>query len=174
MQATTDVKLGKDFMIMRKASLILGLLTLVVGLQQCKKSKTIDNGVDFFPPVQVNTQLNLNLPQYIPLSFPQGYVYLPEGNKGIVVFNKPSGGYVAFDRTCSHNPTDACAQVTVDSNFVGYRCGKYESGFQACCTSVFDLQSGVVINGPAVRPLRAYFTSYDATNNILFISSNPF
>jgi Rieske Fe-S protein len=177
MQVISAVKQEKDFIPMNKQFFVITLcISLIVVLSNCKKSN-VDNQVDFFPPVQVYTQLNLSLPQYVALTFPQGYVYLPEGNKGIVVFNKPSGGYVAFDRTCSHNPNDACAQVTVDSNFVGLRCGKYVVGanpnFETCCASIFDLSTGVVIQKPAVRPLKQYFTSYNATTNVLFVSSSP-
>jgi len=143
---------------------------------QCKKN-TIDPNQDFFPPVQVYTNLNLNLPTNIGLTFPQGYLYLPQGNKGIVVYNSPNNGYVAYDRTCSYNPTEACAAVTVDSNYIGLRCGTYQVGatpsFKPCCESIFDLNTSIVSKGPATRPLKQYFTSYDVSTNILYISSSP-
>jgi hypothetical protein len=89
------------------------LMALTVTLQNCTKNTDTQ---DFFNPVQFKTQLNLNLPQYIGLLAPQGYVYLTEGNKGTVVYHLPQGGFAAYDRTCSYNPKDACAQITVDSN----------------------------------------------------------
>jgi Rieske Fe-S protein len=147
------------------------LMALTVTLQNCTKNTDTQ---DFFNPVQFKTQLNLNLPQYIGLLAPQGYVYLTEGNKGTVVYHLPQGGFAAYDRTCSYNPKDACAQITVDSNYTGMRCGKYANGFQACCTSVFDLNTGTAIQKPASRPLKVYFTSYDEVQKVLYVSTNPF
>lgn len=150
----------------------LGSLSLV--LQCCQKST---DTTDFFNPVQFKTQLNLNLPQYIGLMAPQGYIYIPEGNKGTVVFHLPQGGFAAYDRTCSYNPNDACAQIIVDSNYSGLRCGNYNTGghgFKACCQSVFDLNTGTAIQKPASRPLKSYYTSYDEAQRILYVSTNPF
>ncbi|MES2780003.1 MAG: hypothetical protein V4651_08935 [Bacteroidota bacterium] len=150
---------------------VLVLFSLSVVLVCCKKSTDTS---DFFNPVQFKTQLNLNLPQYIGLLAPQGYVYIPEGNKGTVVYHLPQGGFAAYDRTCSYNPNDACAQITVDSNYAGMHCGKYNKGFQACCASVFDLNTGTAIQKPASRPLKSYYTSYDEAQKVLYVSTTPF
>lgn len=147
------------------------LVSLSLVLQCCEKNT---DTADFFNPVQFKTQLNLNLPQYIGLLAPQGYVYLTEGNKGTIVYHLPQGGFAAYDRTCSYNPKDACAQVTVDSNYAGMRCGKYANGFQPCCASVFDLNTGIATQKPASRPLKVYYTSYDEAQKVLYVSSNPF
>ncbi len=174
MRVILEEKQAKDFTIMKIKQPLIGLLfcLLATGLQQCKKNT--DNSTDFFPPVQYKTQLNLNLPQYIGLLSPQGYVYIPEGNKGSVVYHSPQGGFVVYDRTCSHNPGDACAAVTVDSNYVGLKCGHYANGFQACCQSVFDLNTGIAIQKPASRALKQYYSSYDEANKVLYVSTSPF
>jgi nitrite reductase/ring-hydroxylating ferredoxin subunit len=179
MQGITAEKQVKDFIRMNKKwCFVFASLLLSFALQYCKKANVVDNNAVFFPPVQVRTQLNLNLPQYIFLTQPQGYVYIPEGNKGIVVYHLPQGGYVAYDRTCSYNPTDSCAQLTMDRNYVGLRCGKYANDtttvFTPCCTSIFELNNGTAIQKPASIPLKSYFTSLDVANNTLFISSSPF
>jgi len=166
----TDAKQEKDFIPMSNKLILVTLVIVMVGA--CKKST--DNGTDFFAPVQYRTQLNLNLPQYIALTFPQGYVYIPEGNKGSVVYHTPQGGFVVYDRTCSFNPADACAAVTVDSNYVGLRCGSYNKGFKACCASVFDLNTGIATQKPASRALKQYYTSYDEANKVLYVSTTPF
>jgi Rieske Fe-S protein len=172
MQAIMVAKQGKGFMYMNKLLFIL-LFFVGAGLlfQQCKKNTDTN---DFFNPVQFKTQLNLNLPQYLDLQFPQGYVYITEGNKGSVVYHLPQGGYIVYDRTCSYNPTDACAAVTVDSNYVGMRCGHYANGFKKCCESVFDLNTGIATQKPASKPLKQYYTSFDELNKILYISTTPF
>lgn len=160
---------------MNRTLFFIAIVSLALTLQQCKKSTDTN---DFFNPVQVKTQLNLNLPQYITLFNPQGFVYLPEGNKGIVVYHLPQGGYVAYDRTCSYNPKDACATVTVDRNYSSLRCGKYANDttsiFTPCCASRFDLNTGIALEKPAQVPLKQYYTSYDEAQRILYISSTPF
>jgi nitrite reductase/ring-hydroxylating ferredoxin subunit len=167
-----DVKLEKDSTAMNKFWVtLLAFGWLSITLPQCKKNT---DTTDFFNPVQFKTQLNLSLPQYIHLTFPQGYVYIPEGNKGTVVYHLPQGGYIAYDRTCSYNPSDACATLTIDSNYIGLRCGHYNKGFQQCCASVFDLNSGIAIQKPASKPLKQYYTSFDEVNQILYISTTPF
>lgn len=171
----TDEKQEKDFIYMNRILLFIAIISLSLGLQQCKKNTDTS---DFFTPVQVKTQLNLNLPQYITLTSPQGFVYIPEGNKGIVVYALPQGGYIAFDRTCSYNPANACSYVTVDRNYSGLRCGSYAndttSTFTPCCGSKFDLNSGVALEKPASVPLKQYYTSYDEAQKILYVSSSPF
>jgi nitrite reductase/ring-hydroxylating ferredoxin subunit len=175
MQAIMDVKQEKDFIHMNKLISCIAIIALAFTLQQCKKNTDTS---DFFPPVLVKTQLNLNLPQYLTLQNPQGFVYLPEGNKGIVVFHLPQGGYVAYDRTCSYNPKDACAAVTMDRNLSSLRCGKYATDttsiFTPCCASKFDLNTGIALEKPASVPLKSYYTSYDETQKILYVSSSPF
>jgi nitrite reductase/ring-hydroxylating ferredoxin subunit len=155
----------------RFIGVVIVCAALAVVLQCCKKSTDTS---DYFTPVQFKTQLNLNLPQYTNLQLPQGYVYIPEGNKGSVVYHLPQGGYVVYDRTCSNNPGDACAAVTVDSNYAGLRCGHYDKGFKQCCASVFDLNTGTAIQKPASKPLVTYYTSYDEVNKVLYINSTPF
>jgi nitrite reductase/ring-hydroxylating ferredoxin subunit len=172
MPGILDAKQGKDFTTMNRLILILvAFAGLAVSLQRCKKSTDTS---DFFNPVQFKTQLNLNLPQYINLQSPQGYVYIPEGNKGSVVYRLPQGGFAVYDRTCSFNPDDACAAVTVDSNYAGLRCGHYNKGFQQCCASMFDLNTGTATQKPASKPLKPYYTSYDEVNRILYINTTPF
>lgn len=162
----------KDFTVMNKIIPVMVVFALLaVSLQRCKKSTDTS---DFFTPVQYKTQLNLNLPQYLALQFPQGYVYIPEGNKGSVVYHLAQGGFVVYDRTCSYNPNDACAAVTVDSNYIGLRCGHYNKGFQQCCASIFDLNTGTATQKPASKPLKPYYTSYDEVNKILYINTAPF
>jgi nitrite reductase/ring-hydroxylating ferredoxin subunit len=172
MPVTSDVKQGKDFTLMNKfVSFGIALIGLALLFEQCKKSTDTS---DFFTPVQFKTQMNLNLPQYIVLQQPQGYIYIPEGNKGSVIYHLPQGGFVAYDRTCSYNPGDACAAVTVDSNFAGLRCGQYNKGFKECCASMFDLNTGTATQKPAAKALKQYYTSYDEVNKILYINTTPF
>lgn len=178
MPDTLVVKQGKDFTIMNKQHISFFILLISVCLfVQCKKN-VVDTSSNFFTPVQFKTSLNLSLPQYIILNQPQGFVYITEGNKGSVVINLPQGGFVAYDRTCSHMPTDSCARVIMDRNFSGLKCGTYANdttiNFTPCCGSEFEINNGTAIKKPASIPLKQYFTSFDEGQKILYVSSVPF
>lgn len=146
--------------------LLAGLLTL----SGCKED-TINNNDDFFPPVQVYLRINLNLPSYSPLVVPQGFVYETGGNKGIIIYHTIYDEYVAFDRTCPHEPTNACSIVSVDSSSTFYRCGQYKPNWTPCCNSRFDPVTGNPDTGPARRALRQYYVRQ--SGNELIVTNTP-
>jgi nitrite reductase/ring-hydroxylating ferredoxin subunit len=150
---------------------VIFFLFLFIASSACKDSDTQNTNTDFFPPVQVNTNINLSFPQYSDLNNIQGYAYLTEGYRGIIVYHTIDDRFVAFDRTCSYNTNQACAYVSMDSNRVQLRCGQFNPAFTPCCNSVFDAASGTVISGNARIPLRQYFTSRQG--NVIYISNVP-
>ncbi len=170
MRGTMGAKPVKDFILMNKLILFLCLLPAVF-ISSCK-DETGDVNSDFFPDVQVNTNINLLLPQYSALSLVQGYVYLPDGYRGVVVYRTIADEFVAFDRTCPYNTSEACAFVSTDSSGFYFRCGQYAPSFKPCCDSRFDANTGTAVSGPAKRGLKTYFTRRDG--NIIYISSIPF
>lgn len=151
-------------------SIVLFLLlavTVTFGLvPACKKASKSIVVTDFFTPVQVDFYVNLDLPLYLDLSFPNGYVYeTNQGYKkrGVIIYNTGFSGpdqYVAFDRSCPVNVDSTCSFVSVDSSAIYYRCGQYTGAggrFVPCCNSKFMASSGSQIQGPATRPLRQYY-----------------
>lgn len=105
---------------------------------------------DAIPPVVFQDILiNLNLPEYNSLKT-NGYQYLPDGVRGIIVFRLTSGSYYALERNCSYQPNNACATVDVHSS------GLYL--LDSCCSSTFNT-TGSPTGGPAWRSLRKYATS---------------
>lgn len=163
-------KAVKAFIPMNKF-LMIAMTVLALG---CKKSsQSNSSGADFFPPVQVNTQINMSFPQYASLQNLQGYVYLTGvGNKGIVVYHTTDDQFVAFDRTCSVNPTQSCAIVSVDSIPTRYRCGKPgTAGWEKCCNSTFDATYGTALSGEARQGLKQYYTA--RSGSLVYISSSP-
>lgn len=165
MQATMVAKQEKGFTLMNK----LGVLVVAVLLSfSCKDTV---NSTDFFTPVQVYININLDLPTYVALSLPQGYVYEAAGNRGVIVYRTIFNEYVAFDRTCPHNPTDACSYVSMDSTSAYYACGQYNPGWKGCCNSKFDPATGNPLSGPARRALKQYYVKQDGRN--LLITNTP-
>lgn len=167
MPGTMDVKPAGDFIPMNKfiACVVLSLFTVACN------DDNVNNGTDFFTPVQVYLNINLSLPAYAPLTVPQGYVYEQGGNKGIIIYRTVFNEYVAFDRTCPHNPGDACSYVSVDSSSTYYRCGQYKPNWNGCCNSKFDPGNGGPLEGPAKRALKQYFVRQDG--NTLIVTNVP-
>ena len=171
MPVIMEEKQERVFILMHKIIAISIILFAGICSSSCKKD-TVDPTNDFFPPVQVYTSINLLFPAFTDLNNLQGYAYLPEGNRGIVVYHTIDDRYVAYDRTCSFNTKEACAFVSVDSTRVHLKCGQYKPDFKPCCNSSFDPNSGVVVSGDAKVPLKQYFVSHQG--NTITISSSPF
>lgn len=131
---------------------VLGLFFFLFVFARCG-NKTKD---DEIPLVPVNIYLDLNVNSNAPLNLPGGYINISGGNKGILVFHNFDDTYIAFERTCSYHPYDACNLITMDNSGVVLLCGKYNGNtFEPCCGSQFTIE-GYVSKGPATRPLRTY------------------
>lgn len=110
------------------------------------------------PDVPVNLEVNLNDIDNVALKQIGGYIYADGGARGIIVYRKSQNEYKAYDRNCTFQPADNCAQVSFHS-----------SGFyleDTCCNSVFDTD-GFPTGGPAEYPLKEYRVSQ--AGDILFI-----
>ena len=107
----------------------------------------VDDPIPFQPFSDI--VINLSLPEYVNLSTDGGYVYMNSGGvRGIILYRKTSSTYLAFERNCSFQPTDACATVDADILFMK----------DACCGSTFNY-NGDPTGGLAWRPLQQYKTS---------------
>ncbi len=92
----------------------------------------------------------------------EGYTYISGGLKGILILKKGEGLYEAYERSCTYEFENPCAQVTIHSSLFYLE--------DVCCGSTFDLL-GSPLSGPAVNPLRSYYTVLNG--NYLIISSDP-
>ena len=94
---------------MRKSLLFLLLFTFF----SCEKNTTID----LLPDYQVNTTINLNLPQFNGLLIPSNFAYSSGGIQGIFIINNGVGNppYKAFERACPNN--DCTVPMTFDGSF---------------------------------------------------------
>ena len=101
------------------------------------------------PYVNVDRYILLNDPNSLSLNAVGGFLYVNAGSRGILVYHRAYEEYVAFDRHCTHNTSDACGKVSLDSSSnVILNC--------ACCASKFSIIDGSVLNGPAINPLLQY------------------
>jgi len=123
------------------------LLCFMFMLVACKKDDI--NQQLGIPYVNVDRYILLNDPNSISLNAVGGFLYVNAGSRGILVYHRAYEEYVAFDRHCTYNTSDACGKVTLDSSSnVILNC--------ACCASKFSIIDGSILNGPAINPLLQY------------------
>ena len=124
----------------------------------CKERQ---NGV--IPYVPINTSVGLNLPSNAALLPIGGFVYLNGfGSKGLIIYHRDSEDYVVYDRNCTYNGFAAdCNTLTVEQDLGIAK--------DACCGSKFNLQTGLVQQGPATFGMVQYQT--DLQGNTLYISN---
>ena len=103
------------------------------------------------PSVPVDIQLNLTNLTYQQLTG-QGWQYFSGGVKGIIVL-KDNGIYRAFDRACTYQSAESCAQIDIHSSTL-YLLD------EGCCESTFD-RTGAPTSGPASINLREYSVILD-------------
>ncbi len=108
------------------------------------------------PEVYVNLSIYVNDQQNTAISTVTGWKYFAGGNRGIVIYRKSQGEFMAYDRTCPYKPDDPASIVVVDtSNNVILK--------DMSCGSQFLMSDGSPISGNAVIPLKMYRTTYDGT-----------
>lgn len=137
-----------------KSFLSLTAFLILLGIGGCKKD--VDNGVPITP---VDIYLYTNNPSFVNLNGVGGWVYITGGVRGILVYRKSPSEFMAYDRNCTYQSSDACATVVVDATNI--------LATDTCCHSKFSMYDGSVTQAPAGLPLKAYNTTYDG--NVLHI-----
>ncbi len=133
------------FELMKKNRIIL-LCLLLISVACNKDDKNQQLGI---PYVNVDRYILLNDPNSLSLNAVGGFLYVNAGSRGILVYHRAYEEYVAFDRHCTYNTSDACGKVSLDSlSNVILNC--------ACCASKFSIIDGSVLNGPTINPLLQY------------------
>lgn len=135
---------------MSKLSIFYVLLIGMV-LGSCQRDRN-----NIIPNVLVDIEININNPEYINLMAVGGSMYLNGGSRGIVVYRYSQDSFVAFDRHCPYNPSEACGQVTFDTSSAIILKDN-------CCGSQFLLTDGSIYSGPATNSLKRYQTFFDGT-----------
>lgn len=156
---------------------LISTIFICVLFFSCSQNGNNITNTTFFPPVTVNIPIDLTYPYYLPLTIPQGWMYLPGGYRGVIIYNSVTNGLVAYDRTCPVNTTDSCALVSMDSAGYYFCCSKTHifppicsSSNAGICGSKFFPDNGYPAVGSAKIPLRQYqvksngATSYTITN----------
>lgn len=132
---------------------IIYLILLIALSVSCKK----DESNDEIPNVHVDFTMNLNLPEYFPLTAPGGWMYVTGGVKGIVIYRLTLNDFFAIERNCSYQPANG-NRVSVDTTNTAFLRD------DACGSKFNMINGGSVENGPATRPLKRYNATYDGSS----------
>lgn len=131
-----------------------GLILFAILATQCVKED------DPLPFAVVNIRIEPNSTQYINLNTVGGHEYLTANfpSRGVLVYRIGVSEFVAFERTCPHDPDaccdeTGCSRLTVEDDGIIIK--------DACCESTYLILDGSNVAGPSVKPLKQYFTSYD-------------
>jgi hypothetical protein len=144
--------MGSIYKILRYTFLVLLFLLLT---PQCKKDKQ-----DEIPYVYVNFYINVNSTQYLGLNNIGGYVYVTGGVRGIIIYRRSTDEFMAYDRDCPYQPSNANAIIDVDASAV--------MAIDSSCGSQFLLLDGSIVKGPATIFLKQYHTTFDGTTLHVF------
>lgn len=125
---------------------IVVLFLCVLFLSSC-----IDSN-DYIQDVYVNIEIPVNQPEYSDLDAIGNSIFITGGVKGIIIYHANINDYRAFDRNCSFEPSTQCAYIDSVNSTIA---------FCNCCSSKFMIdQNGITANGPALLPLKEYYTSF--------------
>ena len=110
------------------------------------------NTNDHIQDVYVNIEIPINQPEYSSLNAIGNSIFITGGVKGIIIYHANINDYRAFDRNCSFEPSTECAYIdSINSTIASCN----------CCSSKFLIdQNGITANGPALLPLKEYYTSF--------------
>ena len=115
------------------------------------------------PEVYVNFIVELNNPMFLPLNSVGSSIYIPyEGNKGIIVTRANFEEFLAYDATCTYDPSHEWGRVVIESNYITAK--------DTVCGSQFSLMmNGIVTQGPAGLSLTQYVAVFNPNLNTLHI-----
>ena len=142
---------------MKKISIILAFVVFTIFT--CKKDE-ISSNCRYLANIEVNYEINLNLPQYNQLNFISNSVYIPNiGNGGVIVTNSGTG-FLAWDASDPNRIPTSCSTMTIN-------------GLE-CISNCPDENSYSLITGQSLTVilecgLKAYRVEINGSN--LFISN---
>ncbi len=131
----------------RGYAIVIGLLATA-----CRQENQF---LDPLPFVFVNEQVFVNELRAQPLTLPGGFIYINGGLKGIIVYRRGQGDFVAVER---QSPVVPGCQVKADASRLFLR--------DTCSNSQFTFE-GQVSSGPASANLRQYRVNYDGTRILI-------
>ncbi len=114
------------------------------------------------PYAYVDIYIKPNSTEYLELNPVGGWVYLTAQypSRGILVYRVSMDEFMAYERTCPHDPDKDCARIQVESSGT--------TAVDSCCMSRYIMHDGSPFQGPSRRPLKQYRTNYDGITLHIF------
>jgi nitrite reductase/ring-hydroxylating ferredoxin subunit len=136
----------------------LVFLAVISAFPACDKNKDHDE----IPFAYVNFRIYPNSTFYWRLNSPQGWEYITaeKPSRGIIVYRLSMTEFMAYERTCPHDPLVAESKIEVEASSITAAC--------PVCESKYILLDGTPFQGPARRPLKQYRTNYDGNSLHIF------
>lgn len=141
--------------------LIIGLIAVGLLSARCQKED------EPLPYAYVNFRIEPNSTLYINLNSPGGYEYITaeRPSRGIIVYRVTDMDFVAYERTCPHDPDACCTEESCSRLYV-------EEGSvfikDDCCESRYLILDGTNFDGPSNKPLKQYNTTFDGKTLHIF------
>jgi nitrite reductase/ring-hydroxylating ferredoxin subunit len=125
----------------------LGILFIInLLLLSCVK-----DGANIIPDVPVNFSIPINDPRISRLNSAGGAVIINGyGYAGLILYKRPDGVIVAYDRCSSVNPVSKCQLTLGDPTIIAN---------DPCSGAIFLLSDGSPAKAPATRPLKQYLVT---------------
>lgn len=147
---------------MRLTIAILAILSITGFLSACTDEP------ERIPETNINVTVDIDNPEYSSLNSVLGYIYLasdsygnPLGayNNGLLIYRRNFDEFLAFDRSCPHNPKTGVIEVEPGNEMIAT---------DTVCGSRFNLyQGGTVIKGPARHSLKQYSVQYNENTRLI-------
>jgi hypothetical protein len=111
----------------------------------------VKDGANIIPDVPVNFSVPINDPRISRLNSAGGAVVINGyGYAGLILYRKPDGEIVAYDRCSSVNPLGKCQLSLGDPTI---------TATDPCSGAIFLLSDGSPAKAPATRPLKQYLVT---------------
>lgn len=134
-------------------STLLGVILL-----SCSKNDINNSNCKFLLNIGVNTSVNLNLPPFNQLNFPNNPVYVPNAGNGGLIVNNTGIGFVAFDAFDPNHTISSCSLLNI-------------TGIEGTCgcsdENVYSLVTGQSLGTALPCTLKAYRVEVSGSNLII-------
>lgn len=135
------------------------LITIII-LSCSGDDNSNDENCNFLLNIAVNETVNLSLPQYSQLQFPNNPVYIPNTGNGGIIVNNVGSSFVAFDAADPNHTPSACSVLSIDG-ILGV-CGCPDE-------NEYNLLNGLPENNSDLRcSLKAYRVENNGNTLIIF------
>lgn len=136
------------------------ILLSFIACTTCSKNSVDNENCRFLLDLSVNVPVNLNLPQYSQLQFPNNPIYIPNLGNGGVIVNNTGTSYVAFDAADPNHTPSNCSILNISG--VNGICGCDDK-------NEYNLLNGLPVNNPNLRcPLKVYRVEQNGNTLLIF------